>query len=232
MSKKGKKYRAARQAIEPDRLYSLAEAVAELKKLVFAKFNESVELVVRLGVDPRHSDQMVRGTVSLPHGTGKTIRVIAFCGADKVDEAQAAGADLAGSGDLIEKIKGGWTDFDVAVAEKSLMREISPLGKILGPRGLMPSPKAGTVTDDISSAIREVKAGRIEFKCDKFGNVQVVVGKVSFAENDLVENIQTVMREIHRLRPASAKGKYVLKAFISSTMSPAFRLDAAELSGA
>lgn len=231
MSKKGKKYRAACSAIDPDRFYPVAEAVAELKKLVFAKFNETVELILRLGIDPRHSDQMVRGTVSLPHGTGKTIRVVAFCSADKVAEALAAGADFAGSSDLAEKIKGGWTDFDVAVAEKGVMREISSLGKVLGPRGLMPSPKAGTVTDDIAAAIAEVKAGRIEFKCDKSGNIQVAVGKANFEARALEENILAVIREISRVRPAAVKGKYLVKGYICSTMSPAFRLDVTDLAG-
>ncbi|HOO78513.1 MAG TPA: 50S ribosomal protein L1 [bacterium] len=232
MSKKGKKYRAAREGVDPSRLYALPEAVGTLKKMVFARFNETVEFVIRLGIDPRHSDQMVRGTVSLPHGTGKTVRVLVFCPPDQVDAAQAAGADFAGGEDLVEKIKGGWLEFDVAVAHKSMMRDISSLGKVLGPRGLMPSPKAGTVTEDVVSAIGEVKAGRIEFKTDKNGNVQVAVGKVSFSEENLVENVQAVIQEIVRLRPPSAKGRYIKKAFICSTMSPAVQLDTSLFAGA
>ncbi len=232
MSKKGKKYRAAREGVDPSRLYALPEAVGTLKKMVFARFNETVEFVIRLGIAPRHSDQMVRGTVSLPHGTGKTVRVLVFCPPDQVDAAQAAGADFAGGEDLVEKIKGGWLEFDVAVAHKSMMRDISSLGKVLGPRGLMPSPKAGTVTEDVVSAIGEVKAGRIEFKTDKNGNVQVAVGKVSFSEENLVENVQAVIQEIVRLRPPSAKGRYIKKAFICSTMSPAVQLDTSLFAGA
>ena len=231
MSKKGKNYRRALEKFDQARFYRLAEAVSLLKQMVYARFNETVELVVRLGIDPRHSDQLVRGTVTLPHGTGKSVRVLAFCRLDLVEEALAAGADYAGGKDLVEKIKGGWVDFDVAVAAKDMMREISQLGKVLGPRGLMPSPKAGTVSDDVSQTIREVKAGKIEFKADKFGNIQIAVGKVSFTEKSLEENIFSVMKELIRLRPPAAKGRYIQKAYISSTMSPAVRLDPLELGG-
>ncbi len=225
MAKAGKKFRKAREGVDQARLYPLAEAVAAVKKLAFAGFDETVELVVTLDIDPKQSDQMVRGTVSLPHGTGKKIRVLAFCPPDRVDEALAAGADHAGCGDLVEKIRGGWLEFDAAVAEKSVMREISSLGKVLGPRGLMPSPKSGTVTDDLPRTIRELKAGKIEIKTSKGGAIQVAAGKVSFGADQLAENILGVMGEIIRLRPATVKGKYIKKAFVCSTMGPALALD-------
>ena len=229
MSGKSKKYRAGSEKIESGRAYSLTEAVALLKQVVSARFNETIELVSRLGIEPRHSEQLVRGTVKLPHGTGKKVRILVFCKPDLVEEAKAAGADYAGGKELVEKIQGGWLDFDVAVAERSMMRDISRLGRVLGPRGLMPSPKAGTVTDDIPGTVEEVKAGKIEFKTDKFGNVQVSVGKASFSEKDLIENIQTVMAEINRLRPASTKGRYIRKLYLSSTMSPSIQLDSGNL---
>ncbi len=225
MGKEGKKYRNARKRVDPARLYTPEEAVQLLKELVFARFDETVEFVVSLGIDPKRSDQMIRGTVSLPHGTGKKIRVLAFCRPEQSAEALSAGADYAGGSDLAEKIKGGWLDFDVAVADKSMMREISPLGKILGPRGLMPSPKAGTVTDDIPRAVRELKAGKIEFKANKYGDIQVAVGKISFSPEKLIENINCLVQEINRLRPSAAKGKYIKKATVSATMSPALPLD-------
>jgi len=225
MSGKGKKYRASCEKIESGRAYSLEEAVNLLKQVVSAQFNETIELATRLGIDPRHSEQLVRGTVTLPHGTGKKIKILVFCKPDLVESAQSAGADYAGGKELVEKIQGGWLDFDVAVAERSMMRDISRLGRVLGPRGLMPSPKAGTVTDDIPRAVEEVKAGKIEFKTDKFGNVQVPVGKASFPETDLIENIQTVLAEIIRLRPAATKGRYIKKLSLCSTMSPSIQLD-------
>lgn len=229
MSGKGKKYRTILEKIDAGRAYSLAEAVALLKQVVSAQFDETIELAIRLGIDPRHSDQLVRGTVSLPHGTGKKVKILVFCNPDLVEVAQAAGADYAGGKELVEKIQGGWLDFDVAVAERSMMRDISRLGRVLGPRGLMPSPKAGTVTDDIARTVQEVKAGKIEFKTDKFGNVQVPVGKASFSEKDLLENIRTVIAEISRLRPAAVKGKYVRKLVLCSTMSPSLQLDPGNL---
>lgn len=230
MAKSGKKYTQARERVDRTRLYPLSEAVEAVKELAFAGFDETVELVVNLAIDPRKSDQMVRGTVSLPHGTGKKIRVAAFCPADRVSEALEAGADYAGLEDLVEKIKGGWLEFDSAVAEKSVMREISSLGKVLGPRGLMPSPKAGTVTEDLARAVRELKAGKIEIKTNKFGVIQVAVGKVSFAAEQLAENILCVAGEIVRLRPAAVKGKYLKKAFISASMTPSLPLETATLS--
>lgn len=229
MGKKGKKYKAALERIDQARLYSIDEALNLLKEIVYAGFNETVEFIVSLGIDPRKSDQMVRGTVSLPHGTGKEVRVLVFCQPDQVDEALAAGADYAGGSDLVEKIQGGWFDFDVAVAEKSMMREISRLGKFLGPRGLMPSPKAGTVTDNIPIAIGELKAGKIEFKSNKYGDIQVAVGKISFSLEQLKENIICLYNEIVRLRPAVVKGRYVLKATICASMSPSLTLDLSNL---
>lgn len=229
MGKAGKKYNKAREGVDRTRFYPLSEAVEAVKKLAFAGFDETVELVINLAIDPRKSDQMVRGTVSLPHGTGKKVRLVAFCSADRVPEALEAGADHAGLEDLVEKIKGGWLDFDAAVAEKSVMRDISSLGKVLGPRGLMPSPKAGTVTEDLPRTVRELKAGKIEIKTNKYGVIQVAVGKVSFAAEQLAENILCVAGEIIRLRPAAVKGKYLKKAFISASMSPSLQLETATL---
>ncbi|MDP8215032.1 MAG: 50S ribosomal protein L1 [Candidatus Euphemobacter frigidus] len=225
MGKAGKKYKNARKRVETSQLYSLEDAVNLLKEMAFARFNETVEFIVSLGIDPKRSDQMVRGTVLLPHGTGKKIKVLVFCTSDQVEEAKKAGADYAGGGDLVEKIKGGWLDFDIAVAEKMMMREISRLGKILGPRGLMPSPKAGTVTDNIPRTVGELKAGKIEFKSNKYGDVQTAVGKISFSPEQLTENISCVLREIIRLKPAAAKGKYLRKVVICATMSPSLNLD-------
>jgi large subunit ribosomal protein L1 len=229
MGKAGKKYRAAIERVEPGRLYSIEEALALLKEIAFTRFNETVEFIVSLGIDPRKSDQMVRGTVSLPHGTGKKVKILAFCKPDQEAEALAAGAEYAGGDDLVEKIKGGWLDFDVAVAEKSMMRDISRLGKILGPRGLMPSPKAGTVTDDIPGAINELKAGKIEFKSNKYGDIQSAIGKISFSPEQLKENILCLYQEITRLRPAVVKGRYVDKITICASMSPSLTLDIASL---
>ena len=229
MGKAGKKYRAAIERVEPDRLYPIEEALTLLKEIAFTRFNETVEFIVNLGIDPRKSDQMVRGTVSLPHGTGKEVKILAFCNPEQVDEALAAGAEYAGGADLVEKIKGGWLEFDVAVAEKSMMRDISRLGKILGPRGLMPSPKAGTVTDDIPGAINELKAGKIEFKSNKYGDVQVAIGKIAFSPEQLKENILCLYQEIVRLRPAVVKGRYINKITICASMSPSLTLDIASL---
>lgn len=232
MAYHGKKYRAAAAAIDRARLYTLEEGLSALKKSASAGFDQTVELVMKLGIDPARSDQMVRGTVSLPHGTGKKLRILAFCLPEQAEAVKAAGADFAGGKELAEKIKGGWLDFDVAVAAKEMMREITPLGKILGPRGLMPSPKAGTVSDNLPRTVKEVKAGKIEFKADKFGNIQVAAGKISFPEGSLAENIRAVIKEIVRARPPSAKGKYLLQVFISLTMSPSVRLDAGKLAEA
>ena len=229
MGKAGKKYKASKERLEKSGPLLLDEAIILLKEIAFARFNETVEFIISLGIDPRKSDQMVRGTVSLPHGTGKKIKVLAFCKPDQVSDALASGADYAGSDDLVEKIKGGWLDFDVAVAEKSMMRDISKLGRILGPRGLMPSPKAGTVTDNIPQAINEVKTGKIEFKANKYGDIQSAVGKISFSPEELKDNILCLYQEIVRIRPAVVKGKYVKKASICASMSPSLEVDIASL---
>jgi large subunit ribosomal protein L1 len=231
MTRRGKKYRSALGILDQSRSYDLLEAVELVKKMAFAGFDETLELILKLGIDPRRSDQAVRGTVPLPHGTGKKVRILVFCPFDQIEEAQAAGAEYAGGKELVEKIKGGWLEFDVAVASKEMMREVSPLGKVLGPRGLMPSPKAGTVTENVPRTVKEIKAGKIEFKSDKFGNIQVAVGKVSFFEQQLAENIQAVVKEIIHSRPATAKGKYLQKAFIVSTMGPSVKIDVQKLAG-
>lgn len=218
-----KRYRANKKLVDRRRELSLEEAVTQLKQAKPAKFNESVEIAVRLGVDPRKADQVVRGTVTLPHGTGKTVRVLAIT-KTKLAEAEAAGADFAGFEEYIEKIKGGWTDFDVIVATPESMADIGKLGKILGPRGLMPNPKAGTVTPNIGQAIQEVKAGKVEFRVDKFGILHLAVGKLSFSAPQLQENIVEFFRNIMRLKPATAKGQYVKSVYLSSTMGPGIKL--------
>jgi large subunit ribosomal protein L1 len=224
MRKTGKKYAAARQQV-PDRPHSIEDAVPLMQKVKFAKFDETVEIAMRLGVDPKHADQMVRGTVVLPHGLGKTRRVLAIAGADKQKDAQAAGADFVGGEELVEKIQGGWVDFDAVVATPDMMRAVGKLGKVLGPRGLMPNPRTGTVTEDTAKAVQEVKAGRVEFKLDKNGNVAVPVGKFSFEESALVENANAVIEAVVRARPATAKGRYLEGVTISATMSPGVRVD-------
>jgi len=223
-----KRYEELRQKVDRNRLYSLDEAVRLVKENANAKFDESVEVSVKLGIDPKKQDQMVSGTVSLPHGTGKKVRVLAFVKGDKVDEAQAAGADYVGFEDLVEKISSGWTDFDVAVATPDTMAGVGRLGKILGPKGLMPSPKSQTVTFDIGAAIKALKAGRISYRTDKTGNVHAAVGKVSFDEKKLVENIRSFMAELIRSKPASAKGQFIRKVVLSSTMGVGVRVDPKE----
>lgn len=227
--KRSKKYRSFREKIDREKRYSLSEAVQLLQNNKVAKFDESVEVAVRLGVNPRHADQMVRGTVALPNGTGKSVRVAVFAQGEKAEEATQAGADFVGAEDLAEKIQGGWTDFDVAVATPDMMRVIGKLGKVLGPRGLMPNPKAGTVTMDIGTAVQELKAGKIEFRVDKQANVAVSVGKLSFEGDKIVENVMAFLTAIMRSKPAAAKGAYFLGASICSTMSPGLKLDRAEL---
>lgn len=206
--------------------YPLKEAVENLYKLPAAKFDESVELSFRLGVDPRQSDQMVRGTVSLPHGSGKTVRVLVFT--DKPDEAKAAGADFAGLKDMIAKVQEGWMDFDVAVATPEAMKEVRTVARVLGPRGLMPNPKSGTVTDNVADAIKEVKAGRVEFKLDKTANMGVAIGRRSFPAEQIVENANTVIEAVNKARPSATKGRYILSVTVCSTMSPGVRLDNSE----
>ena len=225
-----KRYQKARSLIEPERNYNLKSALELLAKFPKAKFNETVDLSFRLGVDPRQSDQMVRGTVPLPHGSGKVVRVLVFAkpGAS-ADAAQAAGAEFVGFEEMIKKCQEGWTDFDIAVATPEAMVEVRKLGKVLGPRGLMPNPKTGTVTDDTAKAVREFKAGRVEFKVDKTGNLHVPVGKTGFTPIQLEENARSVIEAVLKARPASAKGIFVRTCVISSTMSPAIHVDIREL---
>lgn len=226
--KHSKRYQALRQKVDRNRLYSLEEAVRQVKANANAKFDESVEVAVKLGIDPKKQDQMISGTVSLPHGTGKKVKVLAFVKGDKVDEAQAAGADYVGFEELIEKIQAGWTDFDVAVATPDTMPGVGRLGKILGPKGLMPSPKTQTVTFDVGAAVRALKAGRISYRTDKTGNIHAAVGKVSFEEKQLVENIRQFVAELVRSKPASAKGQFIRKVVVSSTMGVGVRIDPKE----
>src|SRR5678810_1435286 len=224
MPKAGKKFTAARAAV-PERPHTIEEAVPLMQKVKFAKFDETVELAMRLGVDPKHADQMVRGTVVLPHGLGKSKRVLAIAGADKQKEAQDAGADFVGGDDVVEKILGGWMDFDAVVATPDMMRGVGRLGKVLGPRGLMPNPKTGTVTTDIAKSVREIKAGKVELRVDKTNCIHCPVGKVSFESNALVENTNMLLQAVVKARPAALKGKYVKRITIASTMSPGVDLD-------
>lgn len=225
MAKLTKKRKDALQKIEKDKVYSLSEAAELLKGISSTKFDSSVDLDVRLGVDPRKADQMVRGIVTLPHGTGKTIRVLVLCTPDKEEEAKNAGADFYGLDDYITKIKEGWTDVDVIITTPSVMPKVGALGRILGPRGLMPNPKSGTVTMDIGKAVTEVKAGKIDFKVDKFGIIHTSVAKVSFTAEKIVDNAKELLQSIARLKPSSAKGTYVKSIYMSSTMSPGIQID-------
>jgi large subunit ribosomal protein L1 len=221
-----KRYKKALSQIEPGKLYPLDAATGLLLKLPRTKFNETVELAFRLGVDPKHSDQMVRGTVALPHGSGKTVRILVFAKpGPAADAAREAGAEHIGFEDLIKKCTEGWTDFDIAVATPEAMSEVRKLGKVLGPRGLMPNPKTGTVTDDTAKAVREFKAGRVEFKIDKTGNLHVPVGKVSFTDQQLLENARAVVDAVLKAKPSSARGTYIRGCALSSTMSPPLALD-------
>jgi large subunit ribosomal protein L1 len=226
MATRGKKFRAAVARVERTRQYPIPEAVALVKDSSFAKFDETVDVAVNLGVDPRHADQVVRGTVVLPHGTGKSVRVLVITQGDRVREAEAAGADFVGV-EYIQKIKDGWLDCDVIVATPDVMGQLGALGRVLGPRGLMPNPKAGTVTMDVGRAVREIKAGKIEFRVDKSGNVHAPVGKVSFSKDQLAANVQAFMDTIARVKPAAAKGIYIRSATVSSTMGPGVRLETA-----
>ncbi len=226
-----KRYTQAATLVQPEKTYPLQEAVTVLKQFPPAKFDESVELSVSLGIDREKTDQAVRGTVTLPHGTGKTRRVAVFCKGEKEVAAKQAGADVVGAVDLIQKILDGWLEFDVAVATPDLMKDVSKLGKILGPRGLMPSPKAGTVTDDVAKAVTEVKKGKVEFKMDKLANLHVVIGKRSFEPAQLAENAIAVLEAIGRVRPSSLKGQYIRRVSLASTMSPGVLIDVEAILG-
>jgi large subunit ribosomal protein L1 len=224
MAARGKKFRAAVAKVDRTRQYPIPDAVGLVKDSSFAKFDETVDMAVNLGVDPRHADQVVRGTVVLPHGTGKSVRVLVITQGDRVREAEAAGADFVGI-EYIQKIKDGWLDTDVIVATPDVMGQLGALGRVLGPRGLMPNPKAGTVTMDVGRAVREIKAGKIEFRVDKSGNVHAPVGKLSFSKDQLAANVQAFMDTIARVKPAAAKGTYIRSATVSSTMGPGVRLE-------
>lgn len=224
-----KRYKKALELVDAKKAYPLKSAVEILSKFPKAKFNETIDLAFRLGVDPKQSDQMVRGTVPLPHGSGKTIRVLVFAKGAAAEAAKGAGAEYVGFEDMIAKCNGGWNDFDVAVATPEAMSEVRKLGKVLGPRGLMPNPKTGTVTDDTAKAVKEVKAGRVEFKVDKTGNIHVAVGKASFTPQQIEENARAVLDAVHKAKPSGVKGVYVHTCTLSATMSPAVRLDVKEL---
>jgi large subunit ribosomal protein L1 len=226
MPKQGKRFRSAAALVDRTRQYPVTEAVGLVKQTASAKFDESVDVAVNLGVDPRHADQVVRGTVVLPHGTGKSVRVLVIAQGDKAREAEAAGADFVGP-EYVQRIKDGWLDCDVIVATPDMMGQLGQLGRVLGPRGLMPNPKAGTVTMDVARAVREIKAGKIEFRVDKTGNVHAPVGKVSFTPEQLAANVQAFLDTIVRAKPAAAKGTYIKSATISSTMGPGVPLDTA-----
>jgi len=221
----GKKFRAALEKVEPGRKYTLEEGLAKVKEIAFAKFDETVELTMWLGVDPRKADQLVRGTVVLPHGVGKTVRVLVIAQGEKVKEAEESGADFVGGEDMVNQIKGGWLDFDAVIATPDMMRLVGQLGKILGPRGLMPNPKTGTVTFDVANAVRETKAGKVEYRVDKTGVIHVGIGKVSFEQDKLRENAQVLLDAVVRAKPSTAKGKYVKKVNLAATMSPGVLLD-------
>ena len=225
MSKLTKKQKIAFSKIEPGKIYPLREASALVKEITDTKFDASVDVDVRLGVDPRKANQMVRGVVTLPHGTGKQVRVLALCTPDKEAEAQAAGADYVGLDEYIEKIRGGWTDIDVIITMPAIMGKIGALGRVLGPRGLMPNPKSGTVTNDIAAAVKEVKSGKIDFKVDKTGIVHTSIGKVSFSADQIYDNANEIITTLLRLKPSAAKGTYVKSIYLSSTMSPSIKID-------
>lgn len=226
MAKVGKHRAAANKKVDAEKLYTLEEASSLIKEVNVAKFDASVDLHVRLGIDPRKADQALRGTVSLPHGTGKTKRVLVFCTPDKVEEALAAGADYAGLDEYIEKVQGGWTDIDVIVAMPSVMAKVGRLGRVLGPRGLMPNPKTGTVTMDLAGAVTEVKKGKISFRVDKYGIVHASIGRVSFEPKQIAENTNEVLSILNKMKPSTAKGIYMKSIFMASTNSPSIRIDA------
>ena len=225
MAHRSKRMKKIDEMVDMNKSYKLEEAVDFLKKCPSVKFDQSINAALKVGIDPKKSDQQVRGTVSLPHGTGQTIVLVVIAKGDKAKEAEEVGADFVGSDDLLEKIKGGWTDFSALIATPDMMRELGKLGKILGPRGLMPTPKAGTVTTDVAKAVKEVKAGKIEFKVDKTGNINNAVGKLSFDASKLVDNMRVLLQAISRSRPASAKGNFLRSLYLSSTMGPGLKID-------
>jgi len=226
MAKPGKKYRAAASKIG-DRQYDLKDAIAAIKDTAFAKFDETVEVHMRLGVDPRHADQMVRGTIVLPHGTGKTMRVAVIAAGEKIKDAEAAGADIVGGDDLVERIAGGFLDFDALVATPDMMKGVGRLGKVLGPRGLMPNPKTGTVTFEVAKAIKEIKAGKVEYRVDKTGIIHAPVGKISFGVEKLTENARALIEAVNKAKPSAAKGKYVKAIHMAATMGPSVTVSTA-----
>lgn len=225
MPRRSRRYERSRQAVDRTRVYPLAEALDELRKMEPARFDETIECSVLLGIDPRHSDQQVRGSIALPNGTGKERVIAVFADGPAADAAREAGADIVGADDLVERVNGGFTEFDVALAVPSMMGRIGRLGRVLGPRGLMPSPKSGTVREDIAEAVSEFKAGRIEFRNDSGGNVHVPVGKASFATEALAENVRALVDQLVRMKPTAAKGRYVRKVFVGSTMNPAIQIE-------
>ena len=229
MGKRGKAYLAVRDKIDREHLYTPEEAVKLVKEVSYASFDETVECHVRLGVDPRHADQIVRGAFVLPHGTGREVKVLVFARGEKAAEAEEAGADHVGAEDMAEKIEGGWLDFDVAVASPDMMPVVGKLGRILGPRGMMPNPKSGTVTMDLADAVREVKAGKVEYRTDRQGNIHVPIGKVSFSDDKLIENLRGLTDELLRARPPGAKGRYFLRITMASTMGPGIKVNPQDL---
>ena len=229
--KSGKKYRKALEAVDAEKAYELKEACTLVKDLSYVKFDESVELHVRLGVDPKQADQMVRGTAALPHGTGKEVRVLVLTTPDKEEAAKEAGADHVGLDDFIQKIQGGWTDIDVVICSPDVMPKVGRLGRVLGPRGLMPNPKSGTVTPNVAKAVKEVKAGKIDFRVDKAGIIHVAIGKVSFSADQLVENATELLQTLQKMKPSSSKGVYFRGIHMAATMGPSFKLDKATVPG-
>ena len=225
MPTRGKRYEDATRRFDRQHLHAPAEALDVLKSLTAARFDETIELAVRLGVDPRRADQIVRGTVALPAGTGKDVRVVVFAAGDAANDARAAGADVVGADDLVQRVQGGFLDFDVAIATPDLMGQVGRLGRVLGPRGLMPNPKTGTVTPDVGRAVTEFKGGRVEYRTDKFGNVHVPVGKKSFSRSALLQNVRAVIDELQRAKPAAAKGRYIKSVTVTSTMGPGVKID-------
>src|SRR3712207_2505059 len=225
MAKHGKKFRAAAEKVDRDTLYSPLQAATLAKETSTTSYDATVEVAMRLGVDPRKADQMVRGTVNLPHGTGKTARVLVFANADKAEAAREAGADFVGGDDMIERVSGGWLDFDAAVATPDMMGKVGRLGKVLGPRGLMPNPKTGTVTMDVAKAVTDIKGGKIEFRVDRHANLHFIIGKASFSDTQLAENYAAALEEVLRLKPASSKGRYLRKVTVSTTMGPGIQVD-------